>query len=73
MTEGKKKQGFASMSAERRREIAAMGGATAHSLGKAHRWTPEAAREAAAKSHAVRYGKTPQGVQMPAPEPPTKE
>lgn len=42
----KKRQGFAVMSPERRREIASLGGKKAHALGKAHQFTSEEAREA---------------------------
>lgn len=42
MTE-KKKQGFASMTPERRREISASGGRAAHAKGTAHRFTSEEA------------------------------
>lgn len=49
MSEGKSKRGFASMSPERRREIASMGGKKAHELGIAHQFTPEEARHAGRK------------------------
>jgi len=45
----KGKQGFASMDPEKRREIARRGGQTAHSLGKAHRFTQDEARKAGRK------------------------
>jgi general stress protein YciG len=45
----KTKRGFASMSPERQRQIAAEGGRTAHRLGLAHEWTKEEAREAGKK------------------------
>lgn len=47
-------KGFATLTPERRREIASMGGKKAHQLGKAHRWTPEEAREAGRKGGQVR-------------------
>lgn len=37
------KQGLASMSPEKRREIARKGAFALHQAGKAHRWTPEQA------------------------------
>jgi general stress protein YciG len=37
------------MSPERQREIAAIGGKKAHAIGKAHKFTPDAAREAGRK------------------------
>lgn len=43
------KRGFASISQERRREIASQGGKAAHRCGKAHQWTQEQAREAGRK------------------------
>jgi general stress protein YciG len=46
----KKKRGFANLSPEARRDVAAKGGKTAHALGKAHRWTPEEASLAGKKS-----------------------
>lgn len=45
----KSKRGFASMSAEKRREIASKGGRAAHAKGTAHEWTPQEAREAGRK------------------------
>lgn len=39
-------QGFASMSSEQKREIAAKGGKAAHALGTAHTWTSSEARRA---------------------------
>ncbi len=45
----KGRQGFASMSLERRREIAGKGGKAAHAQGKAHQWTAEQAKEAGRK------------------------
>jgi general stress protein YciG len=44
-----RKQGFAAMGPEKRKEVARRGGQTAHRLGKAHRFTPEEAREAGKK------------------------
>lgn len=43
------KRGFASMSPERRREIAAKGGKTSHARGVAHEFTSEEARLAGKK------------------------
>jgi general stress protein YciG len=40
------KQGFASMSQEKKREIASLGGKRAHALGTAHKWTRKTAAEA---------------------------
>lgn len=42
-------RGFASMSREKRREIARKGGLAAHQKGTAHEWTSEEAREAGRK------------------------
>lgn len=42
-------RGFASMTRERQREIASMGGKTAHAKGTAHEWTPETAAAAGRK------------------------
>lgn len=46
---GIKKRGFASLTQERRREIASAGGRAAHAKGTGHRWTPEQAQEAGKK------------------------
>lgn len=43
------KRGFASMSIERRTQIARMGGIAAHQKGTAHEWTPEEASIAGKK------------------------
>jgi uncharacterized protein len=45
----KRKQGFAAMDPERRREVARRGGQATHRLGKAHQFTPEQARAAGKK------------------------
>lgn len=45
----KGKQGLASLSPERRREIASQGGRAAHRKGTAHRWTSEEAKVAGRK------------------------
>ncbi|MFC4274878.1 KGG domain-containing protein [Achromobacter aloeverae] len=50
----RKPRGFAAMGPEFQREIAAQGGRAAHRLGKAHRFSPQEARAAAAKRHAAR-------------------
>jgi general stress protein YciG len=39
-------RGFASMSPEKKREIASKGGKAAHALGTAHKWTSEEAQAA---------------------------
>lgn len=44
-----KLRGFASMDREERRRIASKGGKAAHRLGRAHKYTPEQAREAGRK------------------------
>lgn len=46
VTTGNSRKGFASMSKEKVREIAALGGRAAHAYGKAHRWTSEEAAKA---------------------------
>ncbi len=45
-------RGFASMSPEKRREIASQGGKAAHIQGTAHKWTSEEARIAGQKAMA---------------------
>ena len=44
-----KKRGFASMDADRQRQIASKGGRAAHEKGTAHEFTPEEARAAGRK------------------------
>lgn len=44
------KRGFASMPAQKRSEIASMGGKASHAKGKAHEFTPEEAQVAGRKS-----------------------
>lgn len=58
--EGKKKsnRGFASLSPERRREIASMGGKKAQELGTANRWTAETAKSAGQKGGLAMAGRT---------------
>lgn len=46
-------KGFASLSPERLREIASLGGKAAHAQGKAHHWSPEAAKTAGQKGGAT--------------------
>lgn len=48
-TTRKGRQGFASMTPERQREIASKAGRAAHEKGTAHEWTPDKAREAGRK------------------------
>lgn len=45
-TDRKSKRGFASLSPERRAEIASLGGIAAHRKGTAHEWTSEEAKAA---------------------------
>lgn len=49
----KGRQGFASMSPERVREIASLGGKTAHALGHAREWTREEAQAAGRKGGTI--------------------
>lgn len=46
---GKSKRGFASMDANRQREIASKGGRAAHAKGTAHEWSSDEARVAGQK------------------------
>ncbi|MGE5392946.1 MAG: KGG domain-containing protein [Candidatus Saccharibacteria bacterium] len=52
----KGKQGFASMSPEKQREIASKGGRAAHMNGTAHEWTREEARVAGGKGGKISRG-----------------
>jgi general stress protein YciG len=49
MSEGIKRRGFASMDPQRQRELAALGGRTAHAKGTAHEFTTEEAVAAGRK------------------------
>lgn len=52
----KERRGFASMSAEKQREIASKGGRAAHEKGTAHEWTPDEARNAGRKGGQISRG-----------------
>jgi len=52
----KERRGFASMSAEKQREIASKGGRAAHEKGTAHEWTPDEARAAGRKGGQISRG-----------------
>ena len=54
--ERKERRGFASMSAEKQREIASKGGRAAHDKGTAHEWTADEARNAGRKGGQVSRG-----------------
>ena len=56
-TSTKRLQGFAVMDPQRQREIASLGGRTAHSEGRAHRWSSEEAREAGRRGGLARKAK----------------
>src|SRR5712691_7429266 len=55
-SERKERRGFASMSAEKQREIASKGGRAAHEKGTAHEWTADEARNAGRKGGQVSRG-----------------
>jgi general stress protein YciG len=46
-------RGFASMSTEKKREIASKGGKAAHAQGTAHKWTSEEAQAAGRKGGSI--------------------
>ena len=52
----KLRRGFASMSAEKQREIASKGGRAAHVKGTAHEWSPDEARQAGRKGGMISRG-----------------
>lgn len=52
----KARRGFASMSAEKQREIASKGGRAAHAKGTAHEWSSGEARDAGRKGGMVSRG-----------------
>jgi general stress protein YciG len=53
---GKERRGFASLTLEKRREIASKGGKAAHALGVAHTWNPETAKAAGRKGGTTSRG-----------------
>lgn len=55
-TKPKQQKGFAVMDPARVRQIASMGGKTAHKEGRAHQFTPEEARAAGKKRHEKKTG-----------------
>ena len=57
MTLPKRKRGFARLSPERRKEIAALGGKAAWQQGKAHKFTTEEAIRAGEKGGGANTGK----------------
>lgn len=70
----KERRGFASMSAEKQREIASKGGRAAHNKGTAHEWTSDEARTAGRKGGQVSRGgrgrlSEPMGVAEPGAGP----
>lgn len=67
-SERKERRGFASMSAEKQREIASKGGRAAHQKGTAHEWTAEEARVAGRKGGQVSRGGRGRLVVPPEPE-----
>jgi uncharacterized protein len=52
----KERRGFASMSADKQREIASKGGKAAHRKGTAHQWSSDEAREAGRKGGQISRG-----------------
>ncbi len=52
----KERRGFASMSADKQREIASKGGRAAHKKGTAHEWSSDEARLAGRKGGQVSRG-----------------
>jgi general stress protein YciG len=68
--QGKERRGFASMSAEKQREIASKGGRAAHEKGTAHEWSADEARNAGRKGGQVSRGgrgRLPSTDGIPAP------
>jgi hypothetical protein len=46
-------RGFASMTPEKKKEIASKGGKAAHTMGKAHKWTSDKAKVAGQKGGSI--------------------
>lgn len=57
----KGRRGFAAMPEEKQREIASMGGKSAHQKGTAHEFTPEEAKAAGRKGGRARHGRRDEG------------
>lgn len=55
---GKGARGFASMSPDKQRQIASIGGKAAHKKGTAHQWTSKEARAAGQKGGRARQRKS---------------
>ena len=51
----KQRRGFAAMSLEKRRALAAAGGKASHAKGTGHKWTTEEAREAGRRGGAASH------------------
>ena len=62
-TQKGKGRGFASMTAEKKREIASKGGKAAHALGTAHKWTSEEAQAAGRKGGSISRRRSKYSVQ----------
>jgi uncharacterized protein len=62
----KERRGFASMSAEKQREIASKGGRAAHEKGTAHEWTADEARNAGRKGGQISRGGRGRLIPMPS-------
>jgi general stress protein YciG len=56
-------RGFASMTPEKKREIASKGGKAAHALGTAHKWTSEEAQAAGRKGGSISRRRSKYNVQ----------
>jgi uncharacterized protein len=69
----KERRGFASMSAEKQREIASKGGRAAHEKGTAHEWTSDEARTAGRKGGQVSRGGRGRLEASPGPGPMSRE
>ena len=61
------KRGFASMSPERQKQIAALGGKAAHKAGTAHQWDSQAASVAGKKGGHVSRGGRGKLPEVPKP------
>jgi hypothetical protein len=66
-----RKRGFALLNAEQIRQVAALGGRTAHAAGHAHQFTREEARVAARRSVEVRTRRAAEACAAPTSEGPS--
>lgn len=66
-----RKRGFALLDAEKMKQVAALGGRTAHAAGRAHQFSREEARAAARRSVEVRTRRAAEARSTPSSDSPS--